>query len=148
MVCARAGAAKPSRQASDSSVAPSRLLAEGAASAKRVFVVSMLVSLEWWWREDRMIHDARFHHPSTSGDDDLRLAEVRTLLVGGGMLIHSGAARIRLTVSTIALGLSSALTLALCVLLGPQPELLIVISVPTLAFLISLARLRSLPKAG
>src|SRR6266478_5521306 len=84
MVCARAGAAKPSRQASDSSVAPSRLLAEGAASAKRVFVVSMLVSLEWWWREDRMIHDARFHHPSTSGDDDLRLAEVRTLLVGGG----------------------------------------------------------------
>jgi hypothetical membrane protein len=71
-----------------------------------------------------------------------------TLLFGGGMLIHSGAARVRLTVSTIALGLSSALTLALCALLGPQPELLIVILVPALAFSISLARLRSLPKAG
>jgi hypothetical protein len=70
-----------------------------------------------------------------------------TLLFGGGMLIHSGAARVRLTVSTVALGLSSALTLALCFLLGPQPGLLIVILVPTLAFSISLARLRSLPRA-
>jgi hypothetical protein len=71
-----------------------------------------------------------------------------TLLFGGGMLIHSGATRVRLTVSTVALGLSSALTFAVCALMGPQPELLIVILVPTLAFSMSLARLRSLPKAG
>ena len=71
-----------------------------------------------------------------------------TLLFGGGMLIHRGATRVRLMVSTVALGLSSALTLALCSLLGPQPALLIVISVPTLAFAISLARLRSLRRPG
>jgi hypothetical protein len=71
-----------------------------------------------------------------------------TLLFGSGVLIHSGATRVRLVVSTVTLGLSSALTLALCALLGPQPALLIVISVPTLAFSISLSRLRSLPKAG
>ena len=66
-----------------------------------------------------------------------------TLLFGSGVLIHSGATRVRLMVSTVTLGLSTALTLALCSLLGPQPALLIVISVPTLAFAISLARLRS-----
>jgi hypothetical protein len=71
-----------------------------------------------------------------------------TLLFGSGLLIHGGGTRVRLMVSTVALGLSSALTLAVCALLGPQPALLIVISVPTLAFSISLARLRSFPKAG
>ena len=71
-----------------------------------------------------------------------------TLLFGTGVMLHSGATRPRLMVSTLALGLSCALTLALCFLLGPQPGLLIVIAVPTLAFSISLARLRGWPKAG
>ena len=71
-----------------------------------------------------------------------------SLLFGSGTLIHSGATRRRLTMSSVALGLSSALTLALCSLLGPQPALLIVIAVPALAFSISLVRFRSLPKVG
>ena len=73
----------------------------------------------------------------------LLAAAFGSLLFGSGTLIHSGTTRRRLTMSSVALGLSSALTLALCSLLGPQPALLIVIAVPALAFSISLVRLRS-----
>jgi len=71
-----------------------------------------------------------------------------SLLFGCGMLIHTGATRRRLRASSVALGLSSALTLALCAMLGPQPALLVVVAVPALAFSISLIRLRSLSQAG
>ena len=58
-----------------------------------------------------------------------------SLLFGSGTLIHGGATRRRLTMSSLALGLSSALTLALCSVLGPQPALLIVIAVPSAGLL-------------
>jgi len=67
-----------------------------------------------------------------------------TLLFGGGVLIHSGATRARLIVSTVTLGLSLVLMLGVCAMLGAQPALFVVLLLPTLGFSISLARLRQM----
>ena len=67
-----------------------------------------------------------------------------TLLFGVGLLIQSQATRARLIVATVVLGLSSVLMLGVCALFGPQPGVFVMFLLPSLAFSVSLERLRRL----